>query len=184
MKGLNQLEISSSGGCNSFGRWVCVCVCVSLSWVNGQTYAPEFWHEGQVEGYLGLVQRSRSPGQKTFFFNEMYRSDTAASTKRLMQMKPGFLPISDPACRIALYVEFNFIYECWGYDVECFQSVCSFFSRIKPIASRDHIEPSNLAIISVPHGILSSTLQLLLKQFFLLSYPFQHWRTLFQSICT
>ncbi len=30
------------------------------------------------------------------------------------------------ACRIALYVEFNFIYECWGYDAGCFQSVCVF----------------------------------------------------------
>ncbi len=94
---------------------VCVCVCVSILRVNGQTYGPGFWHEGQVEGYLGQVQRSRSPCQKTFFFfNEMYHRDTAASKKRLMQMKPGFLPISDPACRIALYVEINFIYECWA----------------------------------------------------------------------
>ena len=44
-----------------------VCLCVSLSRVNRQTYGPEFWPEGQVEGYLGQVRRSRSLGQKTLF---------------------------------------------------------------------------------------------------------------------
>ena len=37
-----------------------VCASVSLSWANGQTYGLEFWHGGQVEGYLGQVSRSRS----------------------------------------------------------------------------------------------------------------------------
>ena len=52
-------------GCNSFGT-ICrsvrpsVCVCVLLSWVNGQTYGPQFREAGQVEEYLGQVCRSRS----------------------------------------------------------------------------------------------------------------------------
>ena len=49
-----------SDGCNSFDI-VCLCVCLlPLSCLNGQTYRPEFWYVGQVEGYLGQVQRSRS----------------------------------------------------------------------------------------------------------------------------
>ena len=41
------------------------CVCLlPLACLNGQTYRPVFWYVGQVEGYLGQVQRSRSPGQK------------------------------------------------------------------------------------------------------------------------
>ncbi len=39
---------------------VCVCVSVSLSRKNEGTYRLEFWHGGQVEGYLGQVHRSRS----------------------------------------------------------------------------------------------------------------------------
>ncbi len=40
---------------------VCVCVCLlPLSCLNRQTYRPEFWYVGQVEGYLGQVHRSRS----------------------------------------------------------------------------------------------------------------------------
>ncbi len=44
---------------------VCVSVCpcvrvLPLSQPNGQTYRLEFWHGGQVEGYLGQVHRSRS----------------------------------------------------------------------------------------------------------------------------
>ena len=46
--------------CECVNVWVCVCLSVSLSWPNGQTYRPEFWHEGQVGGYLGQVSRSRS----------------------------------------------------------------------------------------------------------------------------
>ncbi len=94
--------------------------------MNGQTYGgmEVKWKDIQVK-FECQGHRSRSPGQKRFF-NEMYSSDTAATRKRLMQMKPGFLL---SACRIALdmYVEFNFIYECWGYDAGCFQSVCVFF---------------------------------------------------------
>ena len=40
----------------------------------------------------GQGHRSRSPGQKNFFFNEMYCRGAAATRKGLMQMKPGFLP--------------------------------------------------------------------------------------------
>ncbi len=41
-------------GCNSFGIVIlCVCLSVSLSCPNGQTYRLEFLHVGQVEGYLG-----------------------------------------------------------------------------------------------------------------------------------
>ena len=48
-----------SSGCNSFDI-VCVWVCVlPLSKTNRQTYGPEIQHVGQVEGYLGQVQRSR-----------------------------------------------------------------------------------------------------------------------------
>ncbi len=36
-----------------------MCV-LPLSWMNGQTYRPEIRRVGQVEGYLGQVQRSRS----------------------------------------------------------------------------------------------------------------------------
>ncbi len=52
---------SVSDGCNSFGIVIlCVCVSVSLSRPNEQTYRLEFWHVGQVEGYLSQVWRSRS----------------------------------------------------------------------------------------------------------------------------
>ncbi len=43
-----------------------VCVCVTTL-TTEQTYGPEFRHVGQVEGYVGQVQRSRSPGQIMFF---------------------------------------------------------------------------------------------------------------------
>ena len=47
---------SVSDGCNSFGIVILsVCLSVSLSRPNGQTYRLEFWHVGQVEGYLGQV---------------------------------------------------------------------------------------------------------------------------------
>ena len=39
---------------------VCVRLSVSLSQPNGQTNGLEFWHGGQVKGYLGQVIRSRS----------------------------------------------------------------------------------------------------------------------------
>ena len=51
-------------GCNSFDI-VCVSVCpsvhpsVSLFQLNAQTYGLEFWHGGQVEGYLGQGHRSK-----------------------------------------------------------------------------------------------------------------------------
>ncbi len=56
------LRPASATGVIVLARSVCVsvCVCVSLSWVNGQTYGSEFWYQGQVEGYLGQVRRSRS----------------------------------------------------------------------------------------------------------------------------
>ena len=62
------LHPASAMGCNSFdivcvSVCVCVCVCVCvlpLSRPNGQTYGPDFWCVGQMEGYLGQVQRSRS----------------------------------------------------------------------------------------------------------------------------
>ncbi len=40
---------------NMSGVSVCVSTrpSISSSWVNGQTYRPEFQHDGQVEGYLG-----------------------------------------------------------------------------------------------------------------------------------
>ena len=49
------------GGCNSFGI-VCVSVCpsISLCRLNGQTYRLEFWHGGQMGGYVGQGLRSRS----------------------------------------------------------------------------------------------------------------------------
>ncbi len=54
---------SATGVTNSLARSVCECVCVLLSRVNGQTYGPEFWYGGQVEGYLGQVRRSQVKGQ-------------------------------------------------------------------------------------------------------------------------
>ncbi len=40
---------------------MCLCVCLlPLSWPNGQTDVLEFWHGGQVEGYLGQVCKSMS----------------------------------------------------------------------------------------------------------------------------
>ncbi len=40
--------------------FLCVCVCVlPLLQQNGHAYRLEFWHGGQVEGYLGQVYRSR-----------------------------------------------------------------------------------------------------------------------------
>ncbi len=50
-----------SDGCNSFGivcECVSVCLSVSLSWPNRLTYRLEFWHVGQVNGYLGQDRRS------------------------------------------------------------------------------------------------------------------------------
>ncbi len=35
-----------------------LCVCVTTP---RQTYRPESWQEGHMEGYLGKVERSRSP---------------------------------------------------------------------------------------------------------------------------
>ncbi len=55
------LHPASATGVIVLARSVCVCVCVcvcvsrSLTRVNGQTYGPEFWYGGQVEGYLGQV---------------------------------------------------------------------------------------------------------------------------------
>ncbi len=47
---------------------VSVSVCVlPLSRPNRQTYRLDFWHGGQVEGYLGQVGRARSQGQKCSF---------------------------------------------------------------------------------------------------------------------
>ena len=34
-----------------------VCLAVSLSKQNAQTYRLEFWHGGQMEGYLGKLDR-------------------------------------------------------------------------------------------------------------------------------
>ncbi len=53
-----------SDGCNSFDI-VCLCVCVSVclsvtTLTSKQTYGPDFWCAGQVERYLGQVERSRS----------------------------------------------------------------------------------------------------------------------------
>ncbi len=39
---------------------VCVCVSISLSRPNERTSRLEFWHGGQVEGYLVRFYRSRS----------------------------------------------------------------------------------------------------------------------------
>ncbi len=60
-----------SDGCNSFGIVIlCVCLSVSLSQPNGQTYRLEFWHVGQIGGYLGQVRRSKVKvtRSKTFFY--------------------------------------------------------------------------------------------------------------------
>ncbi len=38
---------------------LCVCLSVSLSQPNGQRYGLEFWHGGQVEGYLDQLYRLR-----------------------------------------------------------------------------------------------------------------------------
>ena len=34
-------------------------MCVVLLQVNGQTYGPELWQKGQVEGYIGQICRSK-----------------------------------------------------------------------------------------------------------------------------
>ncbi len=48
-----------------------LCMSVSLSRLNWQTYGPDFWHVGQVKGYLGQVWKSRSEvkvtSPKSFF---------------------------------------------------------------------------------------------------------------------
>ncbi len=36
---------------------VCVCPFVSISWGSGQIYGPEILHKGEVEGYLGQINR-------------------------------------------------------------------------------------------------------------------------------
>ncbi len=55
-------RVSNASGVIVLARSVCLCVCVfvSLSQTNGQTYGPEFQHVGQVDDYLGQVCRSRS----------------------------------------------------------------------------------------------------------------------------
>ena len=70
-----------------------VCVCVSFSQVNRQTYGPEFRHVGQVGGYLGKVrisyikvigQRSRSTGQKSFLHIFLLQRNSAMSVHNNM----------------------------------------------------------------------------------------------------
>ncbi len=79
---------------------MCVCVCVYLSRLrpNGQTYRPEFWHVGQVEGYLGQGHRSRPPGKKKV-------SMRYSSNQEATDADEAWLS----ACGITVYVEFNFI---------------------------------------------------------------------------
>ncbi len=96
-----------------------------------------------MEGYLGQVRRSRVKGQghqvKKCFFNDMY-CDTAATRKQLTEIKPGFLLsaviISSLQDR-SLYVQCNFMYECWGYDMGCFQSICVFFLPIDLLSAKE-----------------------------------------------
>ncbi len=122
---------------SSFCLSVCVCVSVSLSRLNGQTYILAFWHVGQVERYLGQVWRSRSwvKGQGHQVKNSFLIT--------VIQQKPGSdwhrwcLPgrpdadeayflhgISDPGCRLR--------HHTWmvGYDAGCFQSICGFFCHV------------------------------------------------------
>ena len=122
-----------SDGCNSFTiviQSMCLSVCVSC---------PQRWTDRCTHLNFSSSKVARSKN----VFNEKYLSDTAATRKWLTQMKPSFQlsavimsplilncrEINDPACRIALYVEFNCIYECWGYDVARFQSICSFIKK-------------------------------------------------------
>ena len=85
---------------------VCVCVCasVSLSWVDGQTYGLEFWHGGQVEGYLGQVRRSKVKVTRS---NNVHW-DTPLTSESLVCSRPAKQ-------------------ETHEYNVGCFQSVCVFF---------------------------------------------------------
>ena len=57
-------HISDVMGVIVFTSFVCpsvgLCPSVSLSRPNRQAHRLEFWHGGQVEGYLGQVNRSRS----------------------------------------------------------------------------------------------------------------------------
>ncbi len=127
------LHPASATGVIVLARSVFLCVSRSHRWTDKHTDL----NFGMEVKWKDQGHRSRSPSQKTFFFfNEMYHSDTAAIRKRLMQMKPGFLL---SACRIALYVEFNFMYECWGYGAGCFQSGCIFFI-IKPCLDLYHLQ--------------------------------------------
>ncbi len=73
---------SVSDGCNSFGTFsVCVCVCLALTGerTNIRTWILVWRSSGRISSSSLKVkvigQRSRSPGQKTFFFSEMYRKE-------------------------------------------------------------------------------------------------------------
>ena len=46
--------------CLSVCLSVCLCLSVHLTFSAGRAHSLEFWHGGQVEGYLGRVSRSRS----------------------------------------------------------------------------------------------------------------------------
>ena len=89
----------------------CVCLSVSLSQPNRRTYRLEFWHGGQVEGYLGQGHRSRSQGQKMFIgmFHLTFDSLVYGHAKEDTQE-----------------------YDWPEYDVGCFQSICVFFCSIGP----------------------------------------------------
>ncbi len=87
---------------------VCVSVCpsVSLSRLNGQTYELEYWHGGQVEGYLGQIRKSE------------------VKVTRSKNVHWDYPLTSESQCQWTCHILRNNRKE---YDVGCFQSACVFF---------------------------------------------------------
>ncbi len=116
-----------------------MCVCLlPLSTANAQTYAPDFWCAGQVEGYLGQghshqVKKCneevlKKPEVILVKFHiegdseEDRHSDLDGAAQRSRQQ--------DHLLSLRSGHAFDTIYEWSGYNAGCFQSICGFFSII------------------------------------------------------
>ncbi len=95
-----------------------LCVCVSVcplppSQTNVPMYGLEFWHGGQLDGYLGQVYRSRPTVKATRSQNVHW--DFSLTSESLVY-GPAREETQD--------------FDRGDYDVGCFQSVCGFIQYV------------------------------------------------------